>query len=44
METFPNARKVVEQLTVKLAECNDGFLDDEKKMEAKQLLKEVEEA
>lgn len=36
-EKFPNARKMIEQLTLKLAECNEGVLNNEKRVEAEEL-------
>ncbi|XP_028798620.1 uncharacterized protein LOC114754051 [Neltuma alba] len=43
-ETFPNARRQVEQLTQKLKECTSGSLNEQSRAEAESLIQQIEEA
>ncbi|XP_028784473.1 uncharacterized protein LOC114740485 [Neltuma alba] len=43
-EAFPNAKKLIENLTLKLSVCNSGILDEARREEADSLLKLIEEA
>lgn len=41
---FPNARKLVEQLTLRLEECNARILTAEKKAEVENMIKQIKDA
>lgn len=41
-EVFPNNKKVVDELMVKLQACNEGIWDENTKIKAKKIVKQID--